>query len=271
MKEPILNKEDRRIWNQLEKTALVYSKTTKHEKRVNTAQRYVDEMIQRCGENNVWSAWSAGKDSTAMVHLIAMLGFDVPSMSVKDDLDYPGEEQYVLELAEAFGIQTTIVHPPFSLQEWIRTHAINIDAGNDMHSRSAALSKDAFYSVIEKFRVERNVDGIFLGLRKYESVHRMKNRTKRSPIYRKMDGQWVCQPICDWEGLDVYAYLLCREIPLFDVYRCLRFAEKPWEVRKSWWLPGKSATKNQTVWLKAYYPSLYQRMLEIFPQGGQMA
>ena len=93
--------------------------------------------------------WSAGKDSTAMTHLVCVEGEhrDWHILSIKDDLDFPGEEKYVRRWAAAWGLQSLdVVHPPFSLQAWLRDHAADLDAGDDMHGRMAGLSREGFYA-----------------------------------------------------------------------------------------------------------------------------
>jgi hypothetical protein len=58
---------------------------------------------------------------------------------------------------------------------------------------------------------------------------------------------------------------------LLPVYRCIGWLPehrlKPWLIRKSWWLPGKSAAKGQVAWLRRYWPSLWERYRTWFPDA----
>src|SRR5690606_13832135 len=98
-----------------------------------------------------------------------------------------------------------------------REHAREMRADEDMHARTAALSKAAFYSVVEEATAPHDL--VFLGLRAEESRGRAMNRATRGTLYRKANGQVVCQPLADWRGLDVYAYLFARGIDVLPVYR----------------------------------------------------
>ena len=39
--------------------------------------------------------------------------------------------------------------------------------------------------------------------------------------------------------------------------------QKPWLIRKSWWIPGAHAANGQVAWLKRYWPSLYAKLAEL--------
>jgi 3'-phosphoadenosine 5'-phosphosulfate sulfotransferase (PAPS reductase)/FAD synthetase len=212
--------------------------------------------------------WSGGKDSTVMVHLLR--GFSVPVASEKDDLDYPREREYVERLARRWGLALTVLVPPLSPRGWIEEHRHDIDAGADIHSRAAELSKRCFYEVVEAHT--RECAGIFLGLRAEESRARSLNRATRGSLYQRRDGQWVCAPLSDLSGLDVFAYAFAHGIELLPVYRCvgLMHAQEPWRVRKSWWLPGESARFGGVVWLRRYWPSLHAQMVDLLPGSSRL-
>lgn len=262
MNEPILRLEDLKAWETWRRTALVHARTDGHRRRVRVAIDVATAAFEETG-GSIALMWSGGKDSTAMVHLVcAESGLSVVAVSEKDDLDYPGEDDYIERLASKWGLDLRIVRPPGSLIEWLENHSTELEAGEDVHGRSAALSKENFYDVIEA--ATEPFDGIFLGLRKGESHGRLMNRVTHGHTYRRRDGKLVCQPLADWSGLDVMAYMAARDIEPLPVYRCVGFdpthTAEPWRVRKSWWLPGAGARYGATAWLKHYYPSLYRKL-----------
>lgn len=268
--EPILTAEDERQWEAWERACLAWARTTAHEKRVERALR---ELKTAFDMSDNWSLmWSGGKDSTAMVHLASHVGVgSVRAVSVKDDLDFPGEEEYIVDLAREWGVNIEILHPPCSLVGHITENENLFWVGADIHGRDAGLSRLAFYPILKQHCDDNGRYDIVLGLRAAESRGRNMNRATRGTTYRKKDGQLVCQPIADWADIDVYAYLLSRGIPLLPLYRCVRYSESPGRVRKSWWLPGKNATQGGTIWLRTYYPSLFMKLRRILPQHGQLA
>lgn len=266
--EPILTPDDERRWALWERHALVWSRSQAHARRVDVARRAIGTMHAACP--SAYVAWSGGKDSTALAHLASSLGV-VRAMSVKDDLDFPGEEDYIRRHATAWGIDVDIVRPAFSLQNWLRDNARECDAGGDFHGRASTFSEAAFYSLIRGYRDSRGTPGVYLGTRAEESHGRRMNVATRGLVYGKLDGETVCQPIARWAGVDVYAYLMSRGIDLLPIYRCVGMNESPDRVRKSWWLPGSSSRFGGMVWLRLYWPSLFARLREIMPSAGGYA
>ncbi len=261
MTEPILRPDDLEAWDILQRQASVHARTAAHGRRVDRARRVIDEAPASA---DPWCAmWSGGKDSTVMVHLLR--GRGVLCISEKDDLDYPGEREYVERIAMSLELDLRIVEPPVSAAEVYRREAATLGPSDDIHGRAAALSKECFYSVVEAAALP--FAGIFLGLRSQESRYRAVNRATRGTLYRRASGQWTATPLADWSGIDVYAYAVAHDLPLFDVYRCLGLLHRaePWTLRKSWWVPGASARFGGVVWLRRYYPSLYRRLCEWSP------
>jgi 3'-phosphoadenosine 5'-phosphosulfate sulfotransferase (PAPS reductase)/FAD synthetase len=270
--EPILTAEDVRVWEMWQRTALLHARTRSFARRVDGAKRIVDAALRVVDPayvtgTRVGIGWSAGKDSTCLAHLVTveMGARDVELFSEKDDLDYPGEEDYVRELAAAWGAKLRVVRPDISPAAWIAEHGREIELAGDIHSRRAGLSKACFYSVVERETAHYYV--LILGLRAEESYGRRVSRKVRGPLYRVKSGQVRAQPLADWTGLDVLAYAASRGVELLHVYRCVAFmhASAPWMIRKSWWLPGEAAAQGATAWLRRYYPSLYRKAVEWMP------
>ncbi len=235
-------------------------------------------------------SWSGGKDSTAMTHLavvLAGLGRAVQVVSEKDDLDYPGEREYVERWAAEWGADLEILTPPVSPRAWIEEAAARgeIRSYDDVHTRAAGLSKACFYNVMEASNAGRPL--VMLGLRREESNARdwvavksaraaQKRRRDESEgptsgltYWHKGSSQWRCVPVSEFRGLDVYAYLARYDIEPLPVYRCLALMhrDRPWMLRKSWWLPGGHAADGQVAWLRRYYPSLYRQLCAWMPDA----
>lgn len=274
--EPRLDQHDRDVWARWLIVANRHIRTRQFTRRVDQAKRVAAECLAQ--SSNPAVMWSGGKDSTALAHLVTVtLGADVQLVSEKDDLDYPGEREYVEGLADRWGARLEIITPGVSPSQWVSEHAGQMRVDGDFHSRAAGLSKACFYELVESANAQR--DAIFLGLRKHESPGRMKNRIvhgltyRRKPSKHNPEGQTVCNPLGDWEGIDVYAYLLQHGIQPLHVYRCVGFMHErePWKVRKSWWIPGGSARMGGVAWLRRYWPQLYRQLLDWFPAAQQFS
>jgi 3'-phosphoadenosine 5'-phosphosulfate sulfotransferase (PAPS reductase)/FAD synthetase len=264
MNEPVLTVEDERVWARWRRECLMWSRTACHENRVEAAKRATIDMHDCCP--SAYVAFSGGKDSAVLLHLVASLIPGVRAMSVKDDMDFPGEVEYVRDMARKAGAILDVLYPEFSLQQWLVDNAVRFDVDDDLHSRGTEFSDKAFYQVVEQYRIAHGSPGVYLGLRKYESHSRMMNRTKRGVMYQKQSGEVVCQPLCDWEGRDVYAYAFKHGIEFLPLYRCVRLAKSPDKIRKSWWIMNIASIGGWT-WLKTYYPSLAKKLWQMFPES----
>ncbi len=264
MVEPILRPEDDRRWSEWMAEALAWSRTAAHRRRVDLAKREVEIAASKA---KAWCVMSSGgKDSTALTHLVCTeMSMRYPVGSEKDDLDFPGEEAHLVRQAEQYGWDLHILRPPVSPQQWLWEHREELHGNTNMHSRAAGLSKACFYGVVEAF--SEQYDGAFLGLRAAESKHRAKNRATHGKTYRKKAGQWICCPLGDWQGIDVYAYCAARDIELLPMYKCVALmdSDDPSRIRKSWWVSTSHAHRGAAAWLRHYYPSLYTTLSKIIP------
>ena len=268
--EPILRAEDHRAWDGWMRAARIHRRTRQYVRVVDTAKRVAAEALEKGVAPSV--SYSGGKDSTALTHLVCVELGAAPRVVVhseKDDLDYPGEEAYVREHATAWGLRLNILRPPTSPVEWIAKRAARMSGDDDVHGRTAGLSKACFYGVMEA--ADREHDVSFLGLRMEESGVRKILLASRGLLYQLKSGLWRCNPLGHWRGIDVYAYLDQHGIEPLSVYRCVGWLpehrQNPALIRKSWWLPGIHARHGQTAWLRHYYPSLYERYRSWFPDA----
>lgn len=269
--EPVLTVRDREVWAIWEEAFTAHVHTRAFQRRKAAAQA---QVVRAQGELRRWTACamiSGGKDSTALGELLYEMGAEVPLASEKDDLDYPGERAHVEALARRWGMPLVVLEPAHSLLEQLR--GLGLRADDDLHGRAAALSQDGFYKLVEAWSGQFEL--VYLGLRKEESQARLMNRVTRGLLYQRRSGQWVSTPLGDWTGLDVLAYCHSRGVPLLPVYRCCAWPpelqQEPWRIRKSWWLPGKSASKGGAVWLRRYWPSLWRQFCDLFPDARSLA
>lgn len=270
MNEPILNDEDRRIWAQWERASLAHAKTDRHRRRIDRAKVNIDKFLEVSSQP--YLAFSGGKDSCAMLALAVENGYYGPVMWLSGDLDYPGEGDHVQQWSHVVGLPIDIVRTPGSTIEMLRAQAHEILLDEDDKLRNDPINAAQFFAPIEAYKSQHGCDGVLLGLRAEESKGRRWNRAKRSPVYYATSRrEWVGQPICDWQGIDVYAYVLSRGLPLFNVYQCVRYHETPDRVRMDGWYPGVHAQRGATIWLKSYYPSLFNRLCSILPDASASA
>jgi 3'-phosphoadenosine 5'-phosphosulfate sulfotransferase (PAPS reductase)/FAD synthetase len=112
---------------------------------------------------------------------------------------------------------------------------------------------------------EHGFGGVFLGIRKDESVGRRWNLTVRTPLYQ-VNGFWHCCPLADWTYRDVFAYLISNNIqyPAFYDFEDMGMTRE-W-IRNSSWVSTDGAAKGQIAWLRKHYPKQYKELSARFPE-----
>lgn len=232
-------------------------------RRVDGARRHLDAALSRDVPGGWRLGLSGGKDSSALAILCA--GQPLSAMSVKDDLDYPGEREALHELVQRTGHALTILTPPVSLLAYLRETRPSLV--EDLHGRTADLSAHWFYGLLDAYRAEQGYGGVLLGLRAQESRGRAMNRATHGPVYQRADGLHVAQPLCDWSALDVHAYLWREGVPLLPVYLCVDPGADALTLRKSWWVCGGGPARRGShyTWLRRWWPDLWRLAVEIDP------
>jgi len=235
-----------------------------HTFKVATAKQRILETLALHPDAHL--GWSAGKDSTALAALCHELGVSIPAFGEKDDLDYPGEVAYLQTLGKHFGLDVEILTPDVSLLQFLKDR--NVSLVNDLHGQTAELSKEHFYGLLKKHRKQAGYNTVILGLRSNESKHRAVNRASHGWVYeRKNDGLTVSSPLADWEDIDVHAYLASQNVPLMPLYLCVDPGADALKLRKSWFVAGGGAARHgHYVWLRRWWPDLWEKIADIDPE-----
>ena len=243
-------------WRQV----VTHSLTRGHRARVEAARRAIATTLEAMCPGGWWWGFSGGKDSSALGAILAMDGIRVPAVSVKDDLDYPGESEFVAGLAARWGIRCDILR-----QSGLAGHLAGTSlVDGSLHSPAASLSRTYFYRPLAEHRARQGYGGAMLGLRQEESRGRRLNVATRGLLYLRADGLWVAQPIARLTTLDVHAVLAAADVPLLPVYLCVDPGAEWQRLRKSWWVcAGGPARHGHYAWLRRWWPVLWQRAVEI--------
>lgn len=181
-------KEALRKWAEMEE----------HKTRVKEAQNTIRQALCECKKPYV--AFSGGKDSTCVLHLVLQ---QCPAVTVFH-WDYgpylmPREiERETLEIARRLG-----------------TKELVIETSPQYRSRQdTGIWYKEFFGRVTKDLLEKGHDLVFVGIRKEESV----SRRLRIQAGRSLTRIKECWPIQNWSWKDVWAYLLSNNVPYHSVY-----------------------------------------------------
>lgn len=165
-----------------------------HRKRVETARQVITDALAR--SRRPYVAFSGGKDSTCMLHLVLQ---QAPGVTVFH-WDYGWYfiprwlEQEFVDNARAIGATNLIVRATGSPKPYF------------------GLSE--MFGVINELFVKQGYDLAFVGLRAEESLKRKRRIARQQSLIAIRE----CWPIAEWTWKDVWAYIFNHNLPYASVY-----------------------------------------------------
>ena len=243
------------------KSYIMYSRTQVFK---NKKKRTQNLILKALNENKKpYIAVSTGKDSMSMLGLIYELGI-IDIMFHDSRVELPESYNIISKINKNFNTVKIIKSPVDVLEVYKKKNAFEIGACEDIAFTEAMMQP------IESWIKENNYDLAFIGLRKQESSRRRKMLCHYgSYFYSKTHKINQCFPLADWKGEDIWAYLLTHPIlknMIHPAYYKDKLVDDPAKIRISWYCDPTMSTKGHFLWLKHYYPHLFENLLKSNPE-----
>jgi phosphoadenosine phosphosulfate reductase len=233
-------------------------------RRVAQAESVIDAAL--ADGTRLYVAWSGGKDSTVLLHLVRKRHPDVPVLFIDSGAEFPDTLAFITEVERAWRLNLTIMEPAMSLLElyaWAGWWGSS-DAPRGL--RAGEITRILIRDPAARMRVEAGCEGAFLGLRAEESYARRLNARTRSPLYRTKEGIAHCTPLVWWTARDVWAYIVAYDVPWNPVY------DKAWPggreaIRVGAYAGSTISTLRNARWafVQRHYPALWHTFCARFP------
>ena len=191
-------------------------------------------------------AWSGGKDSTAMLHLIRThFSKDIDVIFNNTRVEFPETLKFVRRMQESWGLNLHTATPDPKHSFWWcvenygwplfgKAGAGRIDTlrnGGEV-SLNQSLRRVAETDVpisarccrylkerpMSKLQKRLEVDLVFLGIMSSESRRRKFNWADHGDFYQIKSGEWRCLPLSIWTTEDVWKYHERYDIPHCPLY-----------------------------------------------------
>lgn len=186
-----------RLWRD---TFLLHAESPAYQQAVQTAQQVIQQALRRARKPYI--AFSGGKDSTVMTHLVLqqapdtmVLHWDYGRAFVPAPL-----HAEIMHIARAIGVQNLRVETS-PLYDRLGRQARNV-LGRELIGRLIPQLRDEGY------------DLCFVGLRAEESGKRRRRMRKAEPVGVISE----CYPLALWRWMDVWAYLVANNLPYLSYY-----------------------------------------------------
>lgn len=226
-------------------------------RKVEQATEIIGDALARM--QSPYVAYSGGKDSTVVLHLVRAQKPDVPA--------HFGHEEWLLPETEALIAETDNVVKsalPDSHAEWFAVWQDASAVPDDVQYIDPAQ-----YNEFDYARRKFNWDGAFIGLRAAENAQRRHMLRKQGLLFAcQRHGVWECNPIAWWSTEDVWTYIHAHGVPYNRAYDKLAAMGVPLERQRIGPLAqARVLGYGQMALLKRGWPDLYNRFVARYPEA----
>lgn len=236
--------------------ARLYAKLRDHRRKVDLSLALINRALDSMP--NPYISFSGGKDSTVVMDLVRRIRPDTPAQY--------GHEQWLLPETDAIISRTdnlVITALPDHHTEWFSVWDDPADVPDGV-----IYIDPAKYDEFNYQRLLLGFDGCFLGLRAAENSYRYMHLATHGPLaYCKRHGMTECSPIHNWSTLDVWAYIVDRELDYNAAYDRLAELGVPLDHQRIGPLAQwRALNYGQIAILKRGWPELYNSLAAMYPQ-----
>ena len=227
--------------------------------RIQQAREVIAEALDKT--QNPYIAFSTGKDSAVMTHLVWEQAPDAPAVYFDADCAFP-ESKEMLERYETAGYPVIRwpCEPFFNTLHRVGGPTSDKCEVETMHS--------TVYRPIKSLLAQYHFDGAFIGLRNEESYGRQKLAQVRGQLFwQKRDSLWECLPVAHLTYHDVWAYIVSNDVDYCAVYdKQMELGIPPEDCRLSYWAGETKRRWGRWAILKRGWPDLFNRFAAEFPE-----
>jgi len=196
--------------------------------KVRYARRLITRGLEQATRPAV--AWSGGKDSTCLLHLVLEQEPDIDVMYNDTGVEFPETRAFVEEIASAWQINLHVAKPPPGTFWWcVEKYGFPL-LGKRTRSWQEikeipgirTSNKCCYYCKEKPSRLtcrELGIDLLFLGIMAAEGMVRKWGWYERGDFYHvAKEGAWKVHPLSIWTDEDVWEYTRQAELPVWPLY-----------------------------------------------------
>lgn len=242
----------------MKQQALLHARTSSFRRKVEQAQEIIRDALERMASPYI--AFSAGKDSTVVLHLVRSIAPDTVAVWSDDEWNLPETIALVEQTPNLHRIAARVQHA-----EWFTswdTDEPDLPVGTIWVD---APANDG----LQTFAKMQGYDGAFIGLRADENSRRRVHLRKFSTLYFAANHNvWQCNPIAWWSVQDVWAYIHSHQVPYNLAYDKLAKMGVPLERQRTGPLAQwRALGYGQIALLKRGWPDIYNRFVARYPEA----
>jgi 3'-phosphoadenosine 5'-phosphosulfate sulfotransferase (PAPS reductase)/FAD synthetase len=181
-------------------TFRLWSRTEQHTRALHKARAIIERALESAQKPYI--AYSGGKDSTVMAHLVLQYAPDTMVLHWDYGRAFVPEpiQREILRNARVIGVRNLRIETS-PLYAKLGRRAQNV------------LGKHMIGKLLPQLAAE-GYDLAFVGLRKQESPKRARRLRANKPLSTIPE----CYPLADWDWRDVWAYIVAHKLPYLSLY-----------------------------------------------------
>lgn len=237
----------------------LYAKTFEFLVKVDHSIQIIYDALSKMKRPYV--AFSGGKDSTVLLHMVLKQAPNINVMYIDQGMEYPDTYHFIKQVWKLWNLNLSWEYPEMNLWDLYEKGAfLNPDKPTDPETLKR-FSDMVFFDPIKRYNERINTDGFFMGLRAEESRNRKKNFENHGEIYYRANGQLTCCPLSEWASKDIWAYISANNLPYNPIYDKTKFQARN-DIRVApFGLGGVHVYKGSYVFMKHYYPELWNKFV----------
>jgi phosphoadenosine phosphosulfate reductase len=193
----------------------------------------------------LYALFSGGKDSITMTHYLASLDQLAGVVFIDTGISVPDLQSHIEDVCRKFSWPLETFRTSCDFEEWVIKYGFPQWEG---HRWIVSALKGR---AIRKFKKAHPREELASGVRLDESTKRFGS----AKILSLWEGVRVHSPILNWKNEEVWDYIKKNSLPLSPSYSTLHISGDC--------LCGAFGTSEELDLIRAFYPSLYQRIRDL--------
>lgn len=242
---------------------LLYSHLNKYVNKLMKTQEYLQSIIDKY---NSYVAFSGGKDSWVMLHMLLQYKPDIPVMFANSGNEYPDTIDFIDYIEKLYNLNLYEIETSMSMTEIYEKVGAYQFKESDVTWAAREPKRILIYEPANEMK-KMGHNAVFMGLRAEESKGRKINYKKNGLEYLcQYDGITHINPLSNWTIDDIWAYIVQNDIPYNRIY------DKPWkngrrDIRVATYSGRTSITEGRWLFIKMFYPELWNEFIKKFPMA----
>jgi phosphoadenosine phosphosulfate reductase len=178
------------------------------QEKIKKSQKAIKKAYQQFPREKIVIAWTGGKDSTVLLHLVRSIFNSVvpfPVMFNDSTMEFEEIYEFIKELTKKWGLNLIVVpHSKGELEKFNKTKNVE---------RKKELSRLMKINAINAFLKKNHIDAFMAGIRWDEHPA----RSKETYLSKRKDHMRI-HPILHFTEADIWTYIKTYKVPYVKLY-----------------------------------------------------